>query len=145
MNHRSLTKVRAWGPHDAGLLVDYPEERCGLVIKLPHNEAPLETDRYQFLEIRNTSRTPTTNFEMDSEAMVAIFNEHNVIGVWHSHPLGDPQPSQMDREWHPRQFDMYLIAGLRIHRYIPVGPRNFQQAIPPWSGGPAERPDGEAF
>jgi proteasome lid subunit RPN8/RPN11 len=139
------TKPRAWGPYDAGLLVDSPTERCGLVIKLKYEEAPLETDRYQFLEVRNISRTPEAHFEMDQEAMILIFNEHNVIGVWHSHPTGSPQPSQMDREWHPRQFDMYIIAGLRIHRYTPVGDRNFQQMIVPWKGGPAAGPDGRDY
>jgi len=104
-----------------------------MVVKHDSAQVPDDSLRYTFLEVRNVSTTPRDNFEMDHEAMIAIFNEHNVIGVWHSHPSGNPLPSPMDLEWHPRQFDLYIICGLRIHRYVPsISHHQFTKMLLPW-------------
>lgn len=133
MDHRSNTRIRGWLPYDAGLLIDYPEERCGLVVKYPPHEVSDPRQAYGFLEVRNISAQPRQHFEMDQEAMISILNDFNVIGVWHTHPTGSLEPSVMDREWHPRQFEMYIIAGLRVARWVPTGPLEFQRQPLPWT------------
>lgn len=47
-------------------------------------------------EIRNASFTPHKTFEMD-RASLAEIDPNDVVAIWHSHPGGSIQPSEIDQ------------------------------------------------
>lgn len=81
-----------------------PREACGLVYK---------TRAY---EIRNAAMNGTTFFIMDMEEQARLWQEFgNPDGVWHSHPNGDPNPSEADLHYHPPGARLYIVAGGKVH------------------------------
>lgn len=126
-----MSGLMGWTPYDAGLLVDTGQERCGFVVKYPEETAD---GRYGFLETRNISPEPSKFFEMDPDVVRNAFAEFNVIGIWHSHPPGCPQPSLTDREWHPGSLDLYIVCDLAIKRFVALRNSIDYQEVPvPWT------------
>lgn len=72
-----------------------PREACGILV----GEASRIT---AFTETRNVHPSPETHFEIDPQALIdahraARAGGPQVIGYFHSHPHGDPYPSDTDR------------------------------------------------
>lgn len=73
----------------------HPLEACGLLLGRGER---IETVR----PCANVHPTPATHFEIDPVALVeahraARAGGARVIGYWHSHPAGPPEPSATDR------------------------------------------------
>lgn len=63
----------------------FPWERCGLV----YGDL--------LLEIPNVHENPSKNFSMDRHKLEQAINERGEPDAyWHSHPSGDPRPSEND-------------------------------------------------
>ncbi|MEM8726503.1 MAG: M67 family metallopeptidase [Pseudomonadota bacterium] len=73
----------------------YPCEACGLLLG--------RAGRIEIVRpTRNVHATPQTHFEIDPQALIDAHRAEReggpkVIGYFHSHPTGDPSPSQTDR------------------------------------------------
>ncbi len=91
----------------------WPLEACGLLEGIC---APAPTVITAVHPFPNVHRDPRRRYTIDPEAWLRLEHAarrrgHTVMGVWHSHPHGDPTPSPTDREqawpgW------SYLIAGV---------------------------------
>src|SRR5690606_32167971 len=73
-----------------------PDEACGFLLGDPGR-----IDRV--VPARNVHATPHTHFEIDPQALLnALRAERHggprVVGYYHSHPQGTPEPSAIDRE-----------------------------------------------
>ncbi|MGN6500412.1 MAG: Mov34/MPN/PAD-1 family protein [Tsuneonella sp.] len=73
----------------------HPCEACGLLLG---REGRIEEVRL----CANIHPSPETHFEIDPQALIdahraARAGGPQVIGYWHSHPLGPPRPSATDR------------------------------------------------
>lgn len=71
-----------------------PEEVCGV---LGGEESTVTATR----RVRNVADTPRTRYELDPEeqlaAIEAVESDGELIGFYHSHPEGPPEPSATDR------------------------------------------------
>lgn len=87
----------------------YPREACGLVY-----------DGLAY-EITNVARG-NGFFIPDQVEYTALWNKlGRPQGVWHSHPNGDPTPSESDIHYHPKDMVMYIVAEGVIYEYGPTG------------------------
>lgn len=73
----------------------HPQEACGLLL----GEGRRITEA---LETRNVHASPQTHFEIDPQALIdahraARSGGPQVLGYFHSHPVGEPVPSTTDR------------------------------------------------
>jgi proteasome lid subunit RPN8/RPN11 len=72
----------------------HPQEACGILLGgFSHITA--------MTEAANVHPAPLTHFEIDPQALIdahrsARSGGPNVIGYYHSHPKGEPRPSQTD-------------------------------------------------
>jgi proteasome lid subunit RPN8/RPN11 len=83
-------------------LADDPEECCGLISRGP------ATDRYPEGRLHlygavNAAESPTDSFLIAPRDQIAILKQietdgHDLVGIYHSHPKGHPDPSQRDRQ-----------------------------------------------
>jgi len=71
-----------------------PQEACGVVL----GEAAAGGIRIsRFQPIRNVAPNPLHHFSLDeAEWIRCIFNESQLIGIFHSHPQTNPVPSDQD-------------------------------------------------
>ncbi|PKP92536.1 MAG: peptidase [Alphaproteobacteria bacterium HGW-Alphaproteobacteria-14] len=85
----ALTTIRA------AAVAAHPHEACGLLLgECMRITAARETD--------NVHPTPATHFEIDPQALIdahraARAGGAQVLGYFHSHPTGAPEPSATDR------------------------------------------------
>jgi desampylase len=86
----------------------FPREACGILLG--------ERDTIsEFVATDNVHPSPETHFEIDPQALI---NAHRaardggplVLGYFHSHPSGEPRPSQIDREMAPGDGRVWAIA-----------------------------------
>ena len=66
-----------------------PNEACGLIVAAGK--------RHRVIPARNVSAEPRTTFEIAEEAWLEVAEGEEVIGIFHSHPYGSPEPSMADR------------------------------------------------
>jgi desampylase len=97
--HRLLSEAR-----DA-----HPREACGLL--LGSGERVEEVRR-----CANVHPHPETNFDIDPRALIdahraARSGGPEVLGYWHSHPLGPPEPSATDRAHATGDGRVWAIVG----------------------------------
>lgn len=56
----------------------------------------------EIVEARNAAFLATISFELAPEDVCAVMDrlgvDEDVVAVWHSHPVGPPVPSSVDRE-----------------------------------------------
>lgn len=85
-----------------------PEEACGILFG--------DGDRITSLcKTRNVHPSPQTHFEIDPQALIdahrsARAGGPKVMGYFHSHPNGDPAPSQTDQAMSARDGSIWVIA-----------------------------------
>ena len=76
-------------------LVAHPNEACGILLG--------QEERISgFIATRNVHTDPTAHFEIDPQALIdahraAREGGPQVVGYYHSHPVGPAEPSQTDR------------------------------------------------
>ena len=91
----------------------WPQEACGL---LEGSEMNGRVDVRLVHRLDNLADAPRRRYLIDPEAYLRLEHAagargHAIVGVWHSHPHGDPEPSARDLAdawpgW------SYLIAGV---------------------------------
>ena len=94
---------------------DAPNETCGLIVGQ-------QGVAQHIIPIPNCSRTPLTHFEMDANALLKAYKVLDAMGgdllaVYHSHPNGEPLPSQTDIRDAARNMPnvIHLIVGMKRH------------------------------
>ncbi|MFS0722907.1 Mov34/MPN/PAD-1 family protein [Paenibacillus sp. 1P07SE] len=106
----------------------YPLEACGVL--LSGTSSRIESA----VPIRNGSRHPERSFSFDPEQWIPIYyaaqkNQQIVVGFFHSHPHGSPEPSAADYAGLPPAFaGVYCIVSLedespRVHAYRGISGR----------------------
>lgn len=65
-----------------------PREACGLVVKCG--------SRHRLIRARNLHEDPNQGFRLDPEAWLEVGESEAVIGIYHSHTKGSPDPSMPD-------------------------------------------------
>lgn len=87
----------------------HPKEACGILLG--------EGARImRFVEASNVHQTPETHFELDPQALIdahraARTGDLTVLGYFHSHPMGTPEPSKTDQQSAARDGKIWAIAG----------------------------------
>ncbi len=83
----------------------FPEEACGLLVGKRSDDAVLVSD---VRESRNIAADRRAHFEVDPGLRLRVQRElrargSEIVGVFHSHPSGDPAPSETDAAaiWEP--------------------------------------------
>lgn len=76
----------------------FPEEACGLLVGQRADNAVLVSEAR---ESRNIASDPRAHFEVDPGLRLRLQRELRgqgleIVGVFHSHPSGDPAPSKTD-------------------------------------------------
>lgn len=95
-------------------LDDAPHETCGILGGVGQRVM-------QVVPLKNTADDPAHHYRLDDAAFVkAVFEFEHVglalVGIYHSHPTGDPIPSQTDIRQANYPNTAYLIVGLRTHQ-----------------------------
>lgn len=79
----------------------FPREACALLIGREHGDGVIEI--VEIVPAENIAATPNAEFELDPAAHVAVLRRlreansvERLVGHWHSHPNGSPQPSEKD-------------------------------------------------
>jgi proteasome lid subunit RPN8/RPN11 len=92
-----------------------PYEACGFIL-----------DTEEIVEIRNVSLTPYSAFTMDRSQMTEKLygREHNIRGIWHTHPGGTIVPSSTDLAGIKcgailRTWEYYIVTATGVHLYAP--------------------------
>lgn len=83
----------------------FPEEACGLLVGRRVDDA---IKVFGARESQNISANPRSHFEVDPSLRLRLQRESRdqgseIVGVFHSHPSGDPAPSKTDSTaiWEP--------------------------------------------
>ncbi len=104
-----------------------PLEACGLLLG--------EGQRIEEISVCiNVHRRPETHFEIDPQALIdahraARGGGPQVMGYWHSHPSGPPEPSSTDRAHATQDGRVWAIVGEGRVGWWRDGPDGFE-ALP---------------
>ena len=87
----------------------HPQECCGILL----GEGTCIT---QAIPARNVHPTPETHFEIDPQALIdahraAREGGPQVLGYYHSHPVGQPRPSKTDQDMADGTGKIWAIIG----------------------------------
>jgi proteasome lid subunit RPN8/RPN11 len=76
------------------------------------------------LPMKNIAKHPDKYFMMDLNEQKMMVERYGMpSGVWHSHPNGDPEPSDIDTLFHAEAgLRMLIVANGVIHDYGVPGP-----------------------
>jgi proteasome lid subunit RPN8/RPN11 len=90
---------------------EQPREACGLLAGTDHRVL-------QVLPLPNSAADPIHHFRIDDHALIQTLyrieqNGLSLLGIYHSHPNGDPIPSTVDIREAAYPDCAYVIAGLR--------------------------------
>jgi proteasome lid subunit RPN8/RPN11 len=91
--------------------VDAPNEACGLLVGRQNRVS-------EIIHIPNNAADPQHHYHMDEKALVTALSRLEtrgleLLGIYHSHPAGDPIPSQTDIRQATYSDTPYLIIGLK--------------------------------
>ena len=104
---------------------DYPNEACGLVVA--------QGKRHRVIRARNLAHEPGLTFDLDPGAWLEVRPGETVVGIYHSHPSGDPEPSLCDLSGCEASGLPWHIVGCQTGAYRMVEPRGFRA---PYVGRP---------
>lgn len=101
-----------------------PEEACGLLLG---SDGRVTEAR----PAANVAQDKTRHFEIDPVALIAAHRAERgggprLIGYYHSHPSGPPEPSATDRELAAGDGKVWAIAGRGMVRFWVDGPNGFE-------------------
>ncbi|MXO56328.1 Mov34/MPN/PAD-1 family protein [Pontixanthobacter gangjinensis] len=87
-----------------------PQECCGILV----GEGGVIT---RLIESENVHPTPETHFEIDPETLIDAYRSERrggpeVLGFFHSHPSGDPAPSETDQAMAAGDGRIWAIVGV---------------------------------
>lgn len=90
---------------------EIPNEACGVLLGI-QNEVK------EIVPLPNVAASPKTSYRIDDQELVRTFfnakqNGLDIVGFYHSHPHGDPIPSQTDIQQSAYPDTAYLIVGMR--------------------------------
>lgn len=92
-------------------------EACGFLVRMEGS------DLVTAVQCRNVSRHPHCSFEIHPDDMLMVMAEAGwgVLGVYHSHPSGDPTPSPTDIKFWPADPDLryFIIANDNVYEWGP--------------------------
>jgi proteasome lid subunit RPN8/RPN11 len=75
------------------------------------------------IPVPNVDPEPSTGFKMDVQTMVGVLADHEIVGVYHSHPSGRAWPSSCDTNKSGYLYaqgcpwDYYIVTDHGVHRY----------------------------
>lgn len=116
--HHALDAILAEAAHAA------PEEACGLLLGADG----------RVLEVRpaaNVAQDKARHFEIDPVALIDAHRAERgggprLIGYYHSHPVGPPEPSATDREQAAGDGKVWAIAAQGVVRFWTDRPDGFE-------------------
>ncbi|MCF2164739.1 desampylase [Halobacterium sp. MBLA0001] len=93
---------------------DTPREACGVFVGERDGDLRRVT---AVRRVPNVADAPRMRYELDPEATLAVFDEaaavgREVVGFYHSHPVGPGRPSATDREHAQWPDRVYVVASL---------------------------------
>ena len=88
----------------------HPQEACGLLLGSGNQIT-------RFCQTANVHPAPETHFEIDPQALIDAHREAReggpqVLGYFHSHPVGPARPSATDRAMASGDGRVWAIAGI---------------------------------
>lgn len=94
---------------------DAPLEACGVLVGDRRTETVVETA----VRMQNVSASPRVDYRIDPAALLTVFDDtatagREVVGFYHSHPVGPPTPSAQDRDearWPGYLYLLVCLAG----------------------------------
>lgn len=109
--------LELWTPEEVVDIQWEGRERCGVVVEWRNLEAR------RFIEVENIAPEPARWFEMPGVALTRIrgVDSWDIVGVWHTHPPGLPQPSTTDLEWTPANLEMYILCEGVLRQFDSTG------------------------
>lgn len=87
---------------------EYPKECCGLIVQ------SLQSGEVCYHPTPNASPDPHNSFAIDPQVHIDIAQDHDVLAIVHSHPNGEPMPSEIDRVQMGLHDTDWVIVGLGI-------------------------------
>lgn len=94
-----------------GAKLGAPFETCGFIVNTPGG--------FWVHPVKNVHPNPEHNFEMDPEEQARAFHELNIVGVYHSHPSGPPQPSAADRKFATPGLRQFIVTTDGVYEWSP--------------------------
>ncbi len=94
---------------------DFPRETCGLIGGLRQTSID---QAVEIIPIRNAAPAPEQAYHMDERALAAALTGLEkrgltLIGIYHSHPNGEPTPSNQDIREAAYPDTAYLLIGMK--------------------------------
>lgn len=99
----------------AQAFADFPRETCGLIGGIRRGKIDQASE---IIPIQNTAPDPIHAYHMDERALAAALTGLEkrgltLVGIYHSHPQGDPVPSSQDIREAAYPDTAYLIIGMK--------------------------------
>ena len=66
------------------------EEACGFIY--------LENKKLKILEVKNSAEDKTSEFSISAKTYLYAKENHEIVGIYHSHPSGSEEPSEYDKK-----------------------------------------------
>lgn len=98
---------------------DYPREACGLILSTAKGR--------QYVSCRNIAKTPSEHFIINPVDQANAEDLGEIVAVVHSHPDGNPRPSQADRLGCKNSGYPWLIVSWPDNGQQWISPDNYYQ------------------
>lgn len=101
-----------------------PEEACGLLLGADGRIS-------EAVAARNVALDPASHFEIDPQALIDAHRSERgegpeLVGYFHSHPTGRPEPSDTDREQASGDGKAWAIVAHGMVRFWRDTPKGFE-------------------
>lgn len=70
-------------------MATFPQEVCGFVVRRGKKSV--------WVNVPNSSKTPMQTFQIAPDEYARVADTGEIIGIWHTHPNGNTQPTDADR------------------------------------------------